>query len=348
MKIFDVIIIGSGQAGLSVAYFLNRHGLEFLILDQNDSPGGAWGKAWDSLQLFSPGIYSSLSGWMLPPPQKEYPIRDEFINYLVKYEKRYNFPIERPVKVNEITLEGGIYKLSTSKGIYYSKTVVGATGTASGPKIPPYKGIENYKGQQLHSVQYQNPSEIKGDKVLVVGGGNSGAQLVAELTKTKDVQWTTLSPPNFLPDDVDGRYLFEQANQKYREYLRGEVTKEAYSIGDIVMLDSVKEARERGVLNARPSTFTFYGEGVIWEDGQKEVFDTILWCTGFSPKLDYLSPLNIVENGKVEVKETKVKGVNGLWLVGLGNWTGYASATIYGVGKTARRTVEEIVAYILS
>ncbi|KXX72507.1 ArsO family NAD(P)H-dependent flavin-containing monooxygenase [Flammeovirga sp. SJP92] len=347
MNKFDVIIIGGGQAGLSVAYFLNRHGLKFLILDDNQKAGGAWNKAWDSLQLFSPGVYSSLSGWMLPPPEKEYPTKKEFISYLEKYEKRYNFPIERPVKVEDTVYENGLYRIKTNKGEYLTKAVVGATGTASGPKIPQYEGIDSFLGQQLHSVDYQKPSDIQGDKLLIVGGGNSGAQLVAELTQHKKVQWATLSPPNFLPDDVDGRHLFEQANKKYREYLKGEISEEAYSISDIVMLDSVKDARERGVLNHRPSTFTFTSDGVIWEDGTHEQFDTVLWCTGFSTKLDYLSSLNIVENEKVKTKNTKVLGQEGLWLVGMGNWTGYASATIYGVGKTARRTVEEIVAYIL-
>ncbi|WP_044208376.1 ArsO family NAD(P)H-dependent flavin-containing monooxygenase [Flammeovirga sp. OC4] len=347
MEIFDVIIIGGGQAGLSVAYFLNRHGLKFLILDDNQKAGGAWNKAWDSLQLFSPGVYSSLSGWMLPPPEKEYPTKQEFITYLEKYEKRYDFPVQRPVKVEDTIFEDGIYRVKTNKGEFYTKTVVGATGTASNPKIPHYEGVESFLGQQLHSVEYKKPTDIQGDNLLIVGGGNSGAQLVAELTQHKKVQWATLSPPNFLPDDVDGRYLFEQANKKYREYLKGEISEESYSISDIVMLDSVKDARERGVLNYRSSTFSFTPNGVVWEDGSEEAFDAVLWCTGFSTKLDYLNALNINQNGKINIKNTKVLGQEGLWLVGLGNWTGYASATIYGVGKTARRTVEEIVAYIL-
>ncbi|NME67752.1 ArsO family NAD(P)H-dependent flavin-containing monooxygenase [Flammeovirga aprica] len=347
MEIFDVIIIGGGQAGLSVAYFLNRHGLKFLILDDNQKAGGAWNKAWDSLQLFSPGVFSSLSGWMLPPPEKEYPTKKEFISYLEKYEKRYDFPVQRPVKVEDTFFEDGLYRIKTNKGKFLTKTVVGATGTASGPKIPYYEGVDSFKGQQLHSSQYQKPSDIHGDKILIVGGGNSGAQLVSELTLHKKVQWATLSPPNFLPEDVDGRHLFEQANKKYREYLKGEISEESYSISDIVMLDSVRDAKQRGVLDHRPSTFTFTEDGVIWEDGTVEKFDAVLWCTGFKARLDYLSSLNIVENGKVKTKNTSVVNQNGLWLVGLGNWTGYASATIYGVGKTARRTVEEIVAYIL-
>ncbi|AZQ61685.1 NAD(P)/FAD-dependent oxidoreductase [Flammeovirga pectinis] len=348
MKIYDVIIIGSGQAGLSVAYFLNKHNLDYLILDNNTKAGGSWLKVWDSLKLFSPGIYSSLSGWMIRPPKEEYPNKNEFITYMSNYEKRYDFPIKRPVNVTSVTHDGEYYHIETDGEKYISRTVIGSTGTAANPKIPKFEGVENFKGEQLHSINYRNPKQLKGKKVLIIGGGNSGAQIVSELSKTNKVQWATFTPLTFLPDDVDGRYLFNNATQKYRSLLKGELKKEEYSLADIVMIDSVKNARARGVLHARRSTFTFKSDGVVWEDGTSETFDAVIWCTGFKANLSFLSDLNIVENGEVKTNGTRVENLKGLWLVGYGNWTGFASATIYGVGKTAKNTVEEVIEYLIN
>src|SRR5690625_5056394 len=138
MKIFDTLIIGGGQAGLSVGYFLHRKPIDFLILDAQSKPGGAWLKTWDSLMLFSPTEYSSLSGWPMPKSQNEYPDKDEFIDYLKAYEKRYNFPVKRNTMVKKVTKENKLYKLHTTNGVYWSKTVVSATGTAENPYVPYY------------------------------------------------------------------------------------------------------------------------------------------------------------------------------------------------------------------
>jgi putative flavoprotein involved in K+ transport len=141
-----------------------------------------------------------------------------------------------------------------------------------------------------------------------------------------------------LPDDVDGRYLFKEANQSYL----GKSNKPSKSLSNIVMVESVKEARTRKVLHAKRPFQTFYENGIIWEDVIKEAFDVVIWCTGFQANLKHLSRLGIVENSKIKTQHTRVIKEPNLWLVGYGNWTGFASATIYGVGKTARKTVEEI------
>ncbi|MBB3695890.1 NAD(P)-binding domain-containing protein [Flammeovirga yaeyamensis] len=343
---FDVIIIGGGQAGLSVAYYLQMLSIDYLIIDENDQPGGSWTRGWDSLLLFSPGIYSSLSGWMIPTPQNiKYTSKDEFVNYLSNYEKRYDMPIERGVTVHNVEKSGKNYIINTGKEKIVSKIVVACTGATSTPYIPKYEGIRDYKGQILHSFYYRNINQLKGDNILIVGGGNSAAQIVSEVSKSKKVQWATKVPPKFLPDDVDGRYLFDLANKDYPDE---EKIKQKQLLGDIVMLEEVKLARDRGDLTSRRSTFTFTERGVMWEDKIEEPFDAVIWCTGFRPNFSFLKSLEIVDGYKIKTCGTKILGHEGLWAVGYGDWTGYSSATIYGVGKTAQKTVEEISLYLLN
>lgn len=342
-KIYDTLIIGAGQAGLSVAYFLKRHTSNFLLLDDQKQPGGAWLHTWDSLKLFSPENYSSLSGWQLPKTSEEYPSKVNFISYLERYEKRYNFPIQRNTLVHSVHRENEYFKIISSQGTYYSKTLVSATGTAKTPYIPTYPNQELFSGQQLHSVHYRSPQQFTGQKVLIVGGGNSGAQVLADVSTTAHTQWVTLEEPVFLPDHIDGRYLFEAANDTY--YGTNHIPNK-HSLSNIVMVSSVKEAKTRGVLNAKRPFQNFYENGVEWKNGASEHFDSVIWCTGFSPNLRHLDPLEITIDGKISTRGTQALALPSLWLVGYGNWTGFASATIYGVGKTAKQTAKEIKAYL--
>lgn len=344
MKIYDTLVIGGGQAGLSVAYFLRRTNLEYLILEDKEEAGGSWLNTWDSLTLFSPTAYNSLSGWQMPGNRKGYPSKDEFIAYLSAYEKRYHFPIQRSTRVKRVEKENTLFKLTTSSGILYSKTLVGAMGTANHPYVPRFPGNSHFKGLQLHSVDYKNPDSIKGKKVLIVGGGNSGAQILAEVSKVAETKWVTLQPPRFLPPDIDGHHLFNQANELYfNQEIQGK--SEGVSLNDIVQVPPVKEGLKRGIYQDLRPFKSFYEEGVVWSDGEKEAFDAVIWCTGFDAVLDPLEPLGVVESNRVATLMTRSVKEPALWLVGYGNWTGFASATIYGVGKTAKDTVKEIQLY---
>ncbi|OSY88302.1 pyridine nucleotide-disulfide oxidoreductase [Tenacibaculum holothuriorum] len=346
MKIYDTLIIGGGQAGLSMAYFLRRKKLDYLVLDNQSKPGGSWLHTWDSLKLFSPTEYSSLSGWMMPKSEHEYPTKNEFISYLEQYEQRYNFPVQRNTEVLSVHKEQEIFKIITNQGVFYTKTLVSATGTAHEPFIPDYSNREEFEGEQLHSVNYRDSNELSRKKVLIVGGGNSGAQILAEVSKVANTQWVTIEEPHFLPDDIDGRYLFNQATQKFLGKSTEQPSKRKVSLSSIVMVESVKEARERKVLQAKRPFQSFYKQGVVWKDGIQESFDVVIWCTGFKANLEHLEPLHITENNRIATQDTRSIEVPGLWLVGYGSWTGFASATIYGVGKTARQTANEIEEFL--
>lgn len=217
----DIAIIGGGQAALSVAYYLRRSDYSFVMLDAEEAPGGAWQHGWNSLRLFSPSTWSSLSGWQMPPTQEAYPSRDQVIQYLTSYESRYAFPIERPVLVTAVNNLGDHLEVVSHHQTWRARVVVSATGTWRNPFIPHYPGIELFQGRQLHSAHYQSPEAFQGQKVLVVGGGNSGAQILAEVSRLADCSWVTPSEPLFLPDDVDGRVLFQRATDRWKAHLEG-------------------------------------------------------------------------------------------------------------------------------
>lgn len=345
---YDVILLGGGQAALATAYFLRRTSLSFVILDAEIGPGGAWQHAWTSLHLFSPAGWSSLPGWPMPSTGNVYPMRDQVIDYMTRYERHYQLPVERPVEIERVTRHGEGFELHSADRRWRSRAVISTTGTWRQPCVPSYPGQAHYEGQQLHSAHYRDAGPFAGLHVLIVGGGNSGAQILAEVSQVARTTWVTLTPPAFLPDDVDGRVLFERATARWKAQQEGRVVESLPGgFGDIVMVPSVVEARERGVLQAHRPFTAFTPHGVRWSDGLESAVDVVIWCTGFQPALSPLASLGVVApDGRVTVIGTRARDVPGLWLVGYGDWTGAASATLIGVTRYARATVEELKAYL--
>ena len=340
----DVLIIGGGQAGLSVAYFLRRARRTFRILDAEQAGGGAWQHGWDSLRLFSPAAWSSIAGWPMPGTGETYPGRDHVVHYLRAYEQRYALPIERPVLVSAVTRTGQGFAVQSADRSWTARAVVSATGTWRRPFVPDIPGRADFAGMQVHSAHYRDPQPFEGRRVMVVGGGNSGAQILAEVSqRAADTLWVTQHAPTFLPDDVDGRVLFERATARWRAQQDGRsVDTLPGGFGDVVMVPPVVEARARGVLHAVRPFERLTRDGAVWADGSVGPFDAVIWCTGFRPALQHLAPLGIVTEDQVMLEGTRATSVPGLWLVGYGEWTGAASATLVGVMRSARSTALDI------
>ncbi|MCW2131101.1 ArsO family NAD(P)H-dependent flavin-containing monooxygenase [Arthrobacter sp. VKM Ac-2550] len=360
----DVLVLGGGQAGLAAGFYLNRLRRDaaagrtgtaptFAILDANAQPGSAWQHYWDSLELFSPAAYSSLPGYQMPAWHGEgNPSARHVVEYLRTYETRYGLPVHRPVTVTAVRQEPDSgFATITDQGRWTSRAVISATGNWNAPYVPQLPGSEQFTGRQLHTADYRDRDSYAGLRVIVVGGANSGAQIAADLVPVAAVTWVTRKPPHYLPDDIDGRALFQIATHHARAVANGEPSPGGVaSFGDIVAVPAVRAARDAGQLNARPMFSRLTSAGVQWDDGQEVAADVIIWCTGFRPDLQHLQPLDLTTlNGIPETDEhlaTHSTDHPGLFFLGYGDWCGPASATLIGVGAMARDSVKAVAQYL--
>ncbi|GGG60954.1 monooxygenase [Kocuria dechangensis] len=344
----DVAVVGAGQAGLAAGYYLRRTGLSFVLLDDQETAGGAWRHTWPSLRLFSPAEYSSLPGRPMPSTAGGNPGAAQVIDYLADYEARYDLPVRRPVRVRAVHREGDGFRLETTAGQWHARAVVSATGTWSQPFWPTVPGQRDFRGAQVHSARYGGPDPYRGRRVVVVGGANSGAQIAAELAGSADLTWCLNGAPHWLPDDVDGRELFRVATARAQALAAGLPDPGGVaSLGNIVVVPPVKRARDAGLLRPAPMFARFTPTGIAWADGREQEVDAVIWCTGFRPALRHLRPLHVREDdGTVSTRGTASTKVPGLYLLGYGDWTGPGSATLIGVGPTAKETVAALTAHL--
>lgn len=335
----DVAVIGGGQAGLATAYYLRRAGIDHVVIDAQNHPGGAWQSTWPSLRLFSPAAYSSLPGWPMPPHPDDFPPVEHVLDYLRDYEERYELDVERPVTVRDVHSQDEGLVVVTDAGDLRAKFVINTTGTWAAPFVPRVEGSETFRGNQLHSAHYQGPEAFAGQSVAVVGGGNSGVQIAADLVGVAErVSLVSARRLRFLPDEVDGRHLFDRATQRVRSPKNPKDQEEAF-VGNIVALPRVREARAKGALRLRAMFDRMVPEGAVIGRYQLDV-DTVIWCTGYRPALRHLRSLKLrTSDGYPEVTGHRSVKDPRVCFVGYGEWTGPASATLIGVGRTAKALV---------
>jgi cation diffusion facilitator CzcD-associated flavoprotein CzcO len=331
----DVVVIGAGQAGLSSAYFLRRADLDFVVLDGNTAPGGAWQHRWPTLRMATVHGIFDLPGMKFTPPSPAERASVAVPAYFAAYEREFALDVRRPVTVSAVR-PGPRLLVDSSAGTWSARAVINATGTWTRPFWPHYPGT--FAGRQLHTADYRGPEEFAGKRVLVVGGGTSAVQLQLEIAEVAETFWVTRRPPVFREEPFTheyGREIIARVDERVRAGLPPESVVRAT---ELMLTPEVAEARRRGVLARRPMFDHLVPTGVAWSDGSELAVDVILWCTGWRAALDHLAPLGLRgPGGGIVMDGTRVVAEPRLHLVGYG-----PSASTVGANRAGRTAVREI------
>jgi putative flavoprotein involved in K+ transport len=339
-------VIGGGQAGLATSYHATQRDIEHVVLDAGAQVGAAWRHRYDSLRLFTPRRYSRLPGMHLPGDPDGYPSRDEVADYLSEYASRFALPVHLGARVGAVTRGGDCFVVSTKSTTYRAATVVVATGPFQEPWTPTWaSGLDGVF--QLHSAVYRNPSQVRGRRVLIVGGGNSGAQIAEELTASGlDVSWSVSAEPRFMPQRVLGRDIFWWLDrlgvlEADTESLPARLLRRR---GDPVFGTGPRTMIRAGRLKTAPEALGASGHEVSFVDGSSITVDTVVWCTGFRADRRWLGIPDALDELGTPVHDQGVStAVHGLGYVGLGWQRSRNSALLGGVGADAAHVLDRLL-----
>lgn len=347
-NVLDSIVIGGGQAGIASAYHLQKQGLHFLVLEANENVGGSWPRYYDSLKLFSPARYSSLPGLKFPGDPKRYPLRDEVIEYLRDYTRKFKLPIMVNQRVKSIVKNKEGFKITTMTGdTFQTRTIINATGSFHSPFKPLISGQEIFQGQIHHSSEYQKPDPFMNQRVLVVGRGNSAVQIAVELSEISKTSLAVLLPVQLTKQKIGGQDLhFWIKLIGFDSFPFWRFGKKVPSPGSVIDLDQYKERLAEGKPDQQPMFTSFYTNGVIWPDGKKEPVDTVIYATGYRPHLPYLQEIEALDSKGMPLHKAGISIVPGLFYVGLEGQRSFASATLRGVGPDAKFVVKKLLNHL--
>ncbi|MFF0230262.1 NAD(P)-binding domain-containing protein [Micromonospora sp. NPDC005252] len=340
----DVVVIGAGQAGLSAAHHLRRTGFApgdgFVVLDGDDGPGGAWRHRWPTLRLERVHGFHDLPGMPFPPADPQRPAAEAVSAYFAAYERAFDLPVRRPVRVRAVrSRPDGRLDVDAGPDRWTARALINATGTWTRPFWPYYPGRSSFGGRQLHTADYQGPAEFTGRRVVVVGGGTSAVQLLAEIsTVAASTTWVTRRPPQF-SDGEFGPELGRAAVARVDAAVRaGRPPGSVVGVTGLPVTPEIRRLRERGVLDRLPVFDRITPDGVAWADGRFVPADIILWCTGFRAALDHLAPLGLrAAGGGIVMDGTRVVADDRVHLIGYG-----PSASTIGANRAGRAAVNEI------
>lgn len=301
---FETVIIGGGQAGLSTGYHLAARDRSFVILDANERIGDAWRTRWDSLRLFTPARYDGLEGWRFPAPAVSFPTKDEMADYLEAYAKRFELPVRTGVRVDGLFRRGDRYVITSGDRRFEADHVVVATGANQTPRVPSFASGLDPSIMQLHSHDYRGPSQLKEGGVLVVGVGNSGAEIAFEVVRTHRT-WLSGKPSAQIPvrhGPAAARFIFPVVR-----FLGHHVLTQGTPIGRKVgpKLESggaplirvkLKDLAAAGVEHVTRTAETRNGLPML-EDGRLLDVSNAIWCTGFRYDFGWIDLPVIGEHG---------------------------------------------------
>jgi putative flavoprotein involved in K+ transport len=346
---FDTVVIGAGQAGLSAGYFLKQEGRSFVILDGNARVGDNWRERYDSLRLFTPGYAVGLPG--LRFPTRVTPTKDEMADYLEAYADRFSLPVRNGIRVDEVCRGGDRYEVIAGALTFDAANVIVASGAHRDPRVPAIGRELDPSILQFHSTEYRNPSQLREGAVLVVGAGNSGADISLEVSATYP---TWLSGPirGHIPPDIDKPFARNVAFRvirfigvhvlTQRTPIGRRVRAKAGSKGDPLVRVKPKWLDRAGVQRVGKTVSVHDGRPVL-EDGTVLDVANVIWCTGYRHDLSWIDLPIFGEDGRPMHERGVVTSEPGLYFVGLPWQYSFASDVLPGVGRDSRYVVQQLV-----
>ena len=345
------VVIGGSQSGLAVGYYLKQRDLSFVILDEHDRIGDAWRKRWDSLRLFTPGRYDGLPGMPFPGSPSSYPTKDETADYLEAYAREFGLPFRTGVKVDRLSKGGDRFEVSWGEHTLFAENVVVATGAFNTPRVPAFARELDGSIVQLHSKEYRNPSQIQKGAVLVVGAGNSGAEIAIELAPRHK---TWLSGPDTGQEPARAGSSLDQLITPLMWFVATRLTVKT-ALGRKLRDHFIDPPR--GIPLGRVRRKDFAPAGIervprmsavrngypVLENGRVLEVSNVIWCTGYAPHYDWIDLSLRTHNGLPIHDRGIVESCPGLYFIGLLFLYSLSSALLGGVGRDARHIVDHIV-----
>jgi putative flavoprotein involved in K+ transport len=342
---YEVIVIGGGQAGLAAGYYLTQQGRKFTILDAAAAPAAAWRARWESLTLFTPARYDSLPGRAFPGDPDSYPNRDRVVAYLSDYTRHFALPVELDSHVRSVRADERGYLVELDDRTYEADQVILATGPYQVPRVPAITSGLHPDVVQFHSAEYRTRDALPPGPVLVVGGGNTGFQIAAELAATHEVHLSIGSRQVPLPQRFLGRDLFRWLE------LTGLMGRTVTSrIGqrmkdrDTLIGSSPRGLRRTHGVVLRPRATAAAGAEVTFSDETSLTVSTVIWATGFGLDHSWINVPAAFDAGGRVVHKRGVTASAGLYFLGLPWQHTRGSALLGWIKDDAEYLAEQIAA----
>ena len=342
---FETVVIGGGQAGLAVGQQLANRDADFIILSDEARVGDNWRRRWDSLRLFTPARYSGLPGMPFPAEPAHLADKDAMADYLERYAERFDLSLRMNTRVSAVSFDGALYRLRIDGGasLIEANNVIVATGAFQQPHIPTFASSLAAGIHQVHSRDYKNPFDLPGGSVLVVGAGNSGAQIALEVARFRKV-WLAGRNTGHMPRRILGRDVFDwtwpvmqRATTATRlgRYLRANIAQSGDALIGIPERALVREGIPRvGRVEAVRGGFPVCGDTVIEPA-------VVIWCTGYRPDYRWIALPIFDDRGFPTHQRGVVDAAPGLFFVGLRFQHRINSSLIGGVGADAAYIAEQ-------
>jgi putative flavoprotein involved in K+ transport len=340
----DTLVIGGGQAGLATGYELAARDINFAILSNEARIGDNWRRRWDSLRLFTPAARSGLPGTPFPGPPGHLADKDEMADYLERYAERFNLPVRLNTKVESLDSDGGRFRLATGGSVLEADSVVVATGAFQRARVPPLAARLSPDILQLHTSEYRNPSELPDGPVLVVGAGNSGAQIALELARTRTV-WLAGRDTGHVPRRLLGRDIFDWAwpvmsRATLDTRIGRRLREKALQGGDALIGIPESSVVKAGIVRL-PKVMDVRGGLPVC--GETVVHPrVVIWATGFAPDYSWIKLPVCGADGYPRHRRGVAEDAKGLYFMGLRFQYRMNSSLVGGVGADAAFIADQI------